>query len=536
MRRDFTEVELDERVQHALTTGRVDEVEDAFDLLWYELPSRFASEILKATERFGADVYLRRPRLMHLTLLAHHQRDYRGDDPDLGRILQMFRINGRRYATRLNEIDSPSELLTAGTIAVIAARLDGSFRRADQLGRWLDDRLSATPSVAHLPWSPQYVEAKPGWLSAQRGLTATLSGDYDYASRLYARGYAEAGQAPRGHFAGASSAANLALIFALRGHVDIARRWIERMTNRGPLPDWIEHLTALGAKVAKALIAVEEGDPELALEHLDQLGPATQHVELWPFILYARGTYHAYFGDPYVGLAELHAARLTHGTKSTETGATPQLLARTEAKLLLRTHNAARVLHLARTEPDQFPPHLTAWGHIYSGHTNEAIRVAARALHRMSDALPLTDTIELHLIVAVAHLRNGQTDRAIQSFQAAASLRSSPAHVRPFLLAPADDVATLARASGIPNPLEAITANPRLNPLNTIALVDLTPRELAVLRALDQGSTAVVAAQKLGVSPTTVRSQTASIYRKLGVSRRNAALARAHELGLLGQN
>lgn len=530
---DFSEAEIGERIRHALATGHVEQIEDAYDLLWYELPSRFAPEILAATERFGTDIYLRRPRLMHLTLLAHHQRDYLGEDPDLGRILQMFRTHGRRYATRLTEFDHPSDLLTAGTIAVIAARLDGTFRRADQLGLWLDDRLSATSTAAHLPWSREHVAAKPGWLSTQRGLTATLSGDYDYASRLYTRGFSESGPAPQSHFAGANSAANLALIFALRGHVDLARRWIDRMEHLGPLPDWIEHLTALGAKIAAALIAIEEGDAELARRLLDRVGPATQHVELWPFILYVRGTYHACFGDPYEGLAELHAARLAHGTTNVEEGATPRLLLRTEAKLLLRTHNAARVLHIARIEPDQFPAHLTAWAHIYSGHPNRAIRVSARALHQASNALPLGDTIELHLTIAVAHLRNGDTERAVHSFLAATHLRSTPGHVRPFLLAPPDDIDTLARLAGVANPLQSIASHNRPNPLHPITLVDLTPREKAVLDTLDQGFTAVAAAQKLGVSPATVRSQTASIYRKLGVSRRNAALARAHELGLL---
>ncbi|WP_270365891.1 helix-turn-helix transcriptional regulator [Microbacterium algeriense] len=530
---DLNDAEIDARIRHALTTGDVDLIEDAYDLLWYELPSRFAPEILESTRTFDPEIYLRRPRLMHLTLLAHHKRDYLGEDPDLGRVLQMFSVHGRRYATRLADFDNPSDLLTAGTSAVIAARLDGAFRRADQLGIWLDDRLGAITTAAHLPWSPHHVGSKPGWLSTQRGLTATLSNDYDYAIRLYTRGYSEAGLAPRGHFAGANSAANLALVFAVRGHFDLARRWIERMNAMGPLPDWIEHLTALGAKIATALIAVEEGDPAIALDHLERMGPATQHVELWPFILYVRGVYHACFGDPYEGLAELEAARLTHGASVTDVGTTRQLLLRTEAKLLLRTHNATRVLHLVREGSDELPAHLTAWAHIYSGHPHQAIRVAARALHRAADGLPLSDTIELHLTIAVAHLRSGHTDRAVQSFQAATRLRSTPTHVKPFLLAPADDIAALAKLSGVPDPLEATRAKARPNPLHKFTLVDLTPRERAVLQALDQGITAVAAAKRFGVSPATVRSQTASIYRKLDVSNRSAALARAHELGLL---
>ncbi|MCK2028072.1 LuxR C-terminal-related transcriptional regulator [Microbacterium sp. SSW1-47] len=266
------------------------------------------------------------------------------------------------------------------------------------------------------------------------------------------------------------------------------------------------------------------------------MGPATQHVELWPFILYVRGTYHACYGDPYEGLAELEGARLTHGASTIDAGAARQLLLRTEAKLLLRTPNAARVLHLARVAPEDVPPHLVAWAYVYSGHPHDALRVAARALRQHSERVPLSDIIELHLAAGVAHLRNGNNARATQSFKTATRLRSNPAHIRPFLLAPPEDIATLAQLCGEPNPLDSVHGKTRLNKVHSITLVDLTPRELAVLHTLEQGITAVAAAKTFGVSPATVRSQTASIYRKLGVSNRKAALSRAHDLGLLERN
>lgn len=525
----------DEHIREALIAGDVDQVEEAYDVLWYELPSRFASEILDATKALDPSVFLRRPRLMHLTLLAHHQQDYLGENPDLGKILQMFSIQGRRYANILPEFTNPSDLLTAGTIALIAARLDGAYRRADQLGTWLDEQLSALGTRNLLPWSTQHVRAKPGWLSTQRGLTATLGGDLDYAVRLYTRGFSEAGSAPRGHFAGANSAANLALVAASRGHLDIARSWIEKMESIGPLPLWIEHLTALGAKIAAALVAAAEGDAELSRQHLDRAGPATQNVELWPFIVHARAIYHATYGDPYEGLRELEAARLTHGALSPiDQGVTRELLLRAEALLLLRTHNAGRVLNLARREPDHFPPQFTAWAHLYAGDTHRAIRAAARALQRPTARPPLNDAIELHLAMAVGHMRNGDAERAAASFRAALGLRSTPAQIRPFLSAAREDISALAELAGVPDPL---TSTPRhfVTPASPHAetFVNLTRRESAVLHALDRGETAVAAARRFGVSPATVRSQVRSVYRKLGVSGREAALARAHELGLL---
>ena len=54
-----------------------------------------------------------------------------------------------------------------------------------------------------------------------------------------------------------------------------------------------------------------------------------------------------------------------------------------------------------------------------------------------------------------------------------------------------------------------------------------------VLEALSEGHTAESAAEKSGVSVTTVRSQIRKVYQKLGVTNRRDALATAQERGLL---
>jgi LuxR family maltose regulon positive regulatory protein len=61
----------------------------------------------------------------------------------------------------------------------------------------------------------------------------------------------------------------------------------------------------------------------------------------------------------------------------------------------------------------------------------------------------------------------------------------------------------------------------------------LTPRELLVLRHLGSGASLSAIAQQLFVSPNTVKTQVKSVYRKLGVSQRAAAVAAAQERGLL---
>jgi DNA-binding NarL/FixJ family response regulator len=61
---------------------------------------------------------------------------------------------------------------------------------------------------------------------------------------------------------------------------------------------------------------------------------------------------------------------------------------------------------------------------------------------------------------------------------------------------------------------------------------DLTPRECEVLELLAQGLTNTAIAEKLVLSPKTVRNQVSNIFSKLQVSTRSEAVIKAREAGL----
>ena len=63
----------------------------------------------------------------------------------------------------------------------------------------------------------------------------------------------------------------------------------------------------------------------------------------------------------------------------------------------------------------------------------------------------------------------------------------------------------------------------------------LTERELEVLALLSRHLTNKEIAEELVVSPSTVKTHTLNIYRKLDVRGRQQAVARAQELGILPQ-
>lgn len=66
-----------------------------------------------------------------------------------------------------------------------------------------------------------------------------------------------------------------------------------------------------------------------------------------------------------------------------------------------------------------------------------------------------------------------------------------------------------------------------------IASLGITQREHEVLTLLAGGRSNKEIAQKLGVSPNTIKTQVASLYQKLDVQRRTQAVQKARELALI---
>ncbi len=66
------------------------------------------------------------------------------------------------------------------------------------------------------------------------------------------------------------------------------------------------------------------------------------------------------------------------------------------------------------------------------------------------------------------------------------------------------------------------------------ALADLTPRERDVLGAICQGMSDTEIAESLGIAKNTVRNHTATLYEKIQVNRRSAAVVWARERGFTG--
>lgn len=104
---------------------------------------------------------------------------------------------------------------------------------------------------------------------------------------------------------------------------------------------------------------------------------------------------------------------------------------------------------------------------------------------------------------------------------------------RPAWLLPAETWSRLRLRAQPPAPA-AETAQPQAAPAAVEPLIEpLSPREMEVLRLIDQGLTNAAIAARLTVAESTVKTHINNIYGKMAVQGRVQAVRRARELGLL---
>jgi LuxR family maltose regulon positive regulatory protein len=103
------------------------------------------------------------------------------------------------------------------------------------------------------------------------------------------------------------------------------------------------------------------------------------------------------------------------------------------------------------------------------------------------------------------------------------------------LLREIDDILVRRPALGaLVDQVEALRSSLASGPSRATGATPLTPAELRLLPYLQTHLTQSSIAERLFVSRSTVNSQVVSIYRKLAVSSRADAVAKATSLGLLG--
>ena len=177
---------------------------------------------------------------------------------------------------------------------------------------------------------------------------------------------------------------------------------------------------------------------------------------------------------------------------------------------------------------------------LVSDPIDEAIALTERLLAAAANGGRDGVVIEILVVQAVARHARDDVAAATAALERALTLAEPEGYVRVFLDEGAS-MATLlrlvAKDRGAPTYarrlLEAIVTVPRDASIGQPLIEPLSERELEVLRLLGSDLDGPDLARELTVSLNTVRTHTRNIYAKLGVSSRRAAVSRGAELGLL---
>jgi LuxR family maltose regulon positive regulatory protein len=149
--------------------------------------------------------------------------------------------------------------------------------------------------------------------------------------------------------------------------------------------------------------------------------------------------------------------------------------------------------------------------------------------------------LEALLLQSLILHNRGDTSRALTALTRALAMGEAESYTRVFLDEGAP-MAKLLRHAGshgiapqyVAKLLSGFNRGSETSPDAQQPLIDpLTDRELQVLRLLAEGLSNQAIAGQLVVAVGTVKTHTAGLYRKLGVTNRTQAVARATALGLL---
>jgi LuxR family maltose regulon positive regulatory protein len=174
--------------------------------------------------------------------------------------------------------------------------------------------------------------------------------------------------------------------------------------------------------------------------------------------------------------------------------------------------------------------------------TQEATEFLERLLREANNGSRTRSVIEILVLQALAHRVRGDIPAALARLERALTLAEPEGYVRLFV-DEGPSMAGLLEAAGkrgvaptyIRELLAAFGRPDDRTPIKQALIEPLSERELDVLRLLDTDLDGPEIARQLVVSLHTVRSHTKSIYAKLGVNNRRAAVGRAVELDLLSR-
>lgn len=449
-------------------------------------------------------------------------------DPDARRrfVLQHYRQVGLDYLRHPTEVSSLGDRIERLIAAVLGLRHEGRLREALAMASRIDRELVRLRSRE--AWAKRSVQSS--WFMLQWGLTKVLAGQRERGIALLVKAYDTSPTSPTG----AQSAAAIALSHALSGANRDARRWLVRYDAIEASGWWAQALAGGPAQMARASLALDRLDEEAATSALvDPLHHGDGDV--WPAYVWLQTRHALLFGSPFAMLSRVsHVRQIRQIELEQGEGIAGALLDRSRAELLLaigEVNQAYQLLGDGLEAPPLLRP-AAARLHLMIGDPARARRIASASAWTASTE---RDRAELLMLAAVAALLLGREAEAGATFRQAHVLCEETGILVPYLTPGTEQLEQLLALSGVTlgaDVTEAVarTRRPYEKPA---AMVELSPREREVLRQIRHHDTAAALARSLSVSVNTVRKQLVSLYAKLDVHDRAAALLVAERLGLL---
>jgi LuxR family maltose regulon positive regulatory protein len=284
-------------------------------------------------------------------------------------------------------------------------------------------------------------------------------------------------------------------------------------------------------RLAEALIALDRLDQDEVERQLAELHATVVTDELWFMALAVRAKAATLWGGTHVALHEIQLSRVDRAHLLGDgTLAQAQLVA-SEATLLTSLGHGTEVEILASEQLTALSVKVVrARLLVLSRRFREALAVLASVTQTSHGFSRLR--AEALLLTAQAYCELGEVDIA-QSYLVKAAphrdfLEAFASIPRALLVDHAEAVPALVP---ILTELEKHKIKPPFP--EVVEVITLTEREQQLIELLPTPRSRDSIARSLFVSTNTVKTQLQALYRKLGVTSREEAVARAYELGLL---
>lgn len=485
---------------------------------WYDLLLGDRDELRRILERMPPAAVRERPllsMLLGVTYDAHPYQRVKG--------IRFF-LAATKAANSGGEGTSPVDRALILVSAGVAYRLIGRPARA------VGDARSAWRLLLQLTEEQRRAVPVMTAVFAQLGMTLYAGGRVDEALDAFEHGLAEVPASGYRH--GFSNVSMLAGIHALRGELPEAEEYLQLAREDG-WPDVLRS-TYSGTfyRVAEAIVALERFDTSTARAHLASMVHDRRTIEYWIEIAITEALVALVDGEPGVAEAGLHAfAALRKGQG--RSAASRARLAPTRALLQLALGNpeAANVI----LQRDAAAGYAKSIGLARVGLAQGRHGAALQHIRATSGAvMPVRWLAEAITIEVAALLRFTERPRTLALTDHLGSLLERTGQRVAMTLLPDADFQRLGNAladAGFTDIVSALPSKSRFPDPDSTTL--LTDREFAVLQALMRTSSAASIAADEVVSVNTIKTQLKSLYRKLGVSSRDEAIAIALDRHLI---